>query len=83
PSRRDERRNAAARRSLLARRLQPLEQEIERIEQRLEAVSARMAAIDSRLGESDAWDDPDAANALTRERTLLQREQDGLEEHWL
>ena len=42
-----------------------------------------MAAIDSRLGESDAWDDPDAANALTRERTLLQREQDDLEEHWL
>lgn len=82
-SRRDERRNAASRRALLTRRLLPLEQEIERIELRLAAIGARIGSIDIQLGAPEAWNNPDRANTLTRERVLLQREQDGLEESWL
>ncbi|RPH65773.1 MAG: ATP-binding cassette domain-containing protein, partial [Burkholderiales bacterium] len=83
PSRRDDRRLAAQRRTQLAERLRPLDHEIAAIERRLGEIDAELAAMATRLADPDLYRDPAAAGALARERASMDREKHELEERWL
>jgi ATP-binding cassette subfamily F protein 3 len=81
--RREERRQAAERRTALAARLKPLRAEIRDIDARLARNTHRLTEIETRLAEPDAYRDAEGAAALSRERSALADEIETLETRWL
>jgi ATP-binding cassette subfamily F protein 3 len=82
-TRRDDRRAAAAQRAQRAVLRRPLQQRLAQIEGDLARTEARLAEIDARLADPQVYRDGDAAAALGRERGVLQRERETLEEAWM
>jgi ATP-binding cassette subfamily F protein 3 len=82
-TRRDERRIAAGQRAQRAAERRPLHKRLEQIERELARIEGRLAEVDARLADPQAYRDVEAATALARERSTLQREREVQEEAWM
>ncbi len=81
--RRQERRDAAARRLAIAKIVGPLDDEIARVEAQLAATEQRLTRIERELSDPALYRDAARPVELARERGVLSRERDGMESRWI
>ena len=81
--RRQERRDAAARRLAIASLVGPIDHELARVELQLAAAERRLARIERELADPELYRDATRPVELARERGILVRERDEMESRWL